>query len=117
MTGSTIVNDTIPPDRELETEWSIKNKVRKAERFLKGPIPIHILHQASRLPGKALPLYLAIRHRCDLQRSNQVTLPSQYLFAWGIDRHAKRRALKVLREVGLIATDIQTGRSTRVTIV
>ena len=71
-------------DVEVETVWVRKQQQRRALRFLKGPIPLVLLHGAAQLPGKALALYLAIRHRADLRRASEVTLPAKYLAAWGI---------------------------------
>ncbi len=74
-----------------------------------------LLQDASRLPGKALALYLATRHRFDLRRTPEVTLPADYLAAWGIDKDAKRRSLATLEAAGLIrVVGRGPGRSIRV---
>jgi hypothetical protein len=117
MMDSYAIGDDAIASQELETKWGRDHSNRKKERFLKGPIPIPILHQVSHLPGKSLPLYLAIRHRSDLQRASTITLPSVYLLEWGIDKHSKRRALNALVIMGLITTSHQVGQSTRVTIL
>ena len=80
--------DTPEPvaDVEIETRWSQSGRKRSTARFLKGPVSLESLQTASRLPGRALQLYLAIRHRCDLRRSKSVTLPAAYLEGWGIGR-------------------------------
>ena len=100
---------------EVETVWVRNQRRRRAARFLKGPIKLDPLHRAAQLPGKALALYLAIRHRADLRRSPEVTLPADYLATWGIRKDAKSRALAVLEGAGLVqVTGCQSGRSVRV---
>ena len=43
-----------------------------------------------------------IRHRADLQRCEEVSLPTAYLAAWGINKDAKRRAIAALEQAKLI---------------
>ena len=69
-------------ETEVETVWAKKQRRKHASRFLKGPIPLTALQHAARLPGKALALYLAIRHRTDLACFPTVSLPAVYLNAW-----------------------------------
>jgi hypothetical protein len=108
---------TNTPETEVETKWRRAQRRRRSSRFLKGPIQLELLQQAARLPGKALAVYVAIRHRSDLQSSSEVTLPGDYLAAWGIDRDAKRRALAVLEDSGLILViERRPGRSTIVAL-
>ena len=98
---------------EVETAWVRKQRQRRAARFLKGPIKLDLLHRAAQLPGKALALFLAIRHRADLRCSAKVTLPTNYLALWGVGRDAKRRALGALEGAGLIRiVDSRPGHST-----
>jgi hypothetical protein len=104
-------------EREVETAWSVRGEVRKREAFLKGPIPLPPLLEAAILPGRALPLYLAIHHRVAVTGSTSVSLSSSYLRPWGIDKDAKSRALGVLEKVGLIVAERRAGRPTRVTLV
>ncbi len=61
---------------EVETAWVRKQRQRRAARFLKGPIKLDLLHRAAKLPGKALAVFLAVRHRADLQDAAKVTLPT-----------------------------------------
>ncbi len=106
------------PEREVETSWLKERRRRRASRYLKGPVPLALLQKAAALPGKALALYLAIRHRFDLRRTPEVTLPADYLAAWGIDKDAKRRSLAALQAAGLIrVVGRGPGRSIRVALV
>jgi hypothetical protein len=103
------------PEREVDTSWRKERRRRRAPRYLKGPVPLALLQKATALPGKALALYLAIRHRFDLRRTPEVTLPADYLAAWGINKDAKRRSLATLEAAGLIrVVGRGPGRSIRV---
>ncbi len=104
-----------PPEREIATRWLKERRHRRASRYLKGPVPLALLRRAAPLPGKTLALYLAIRHRLDLRRTPEVTLPTDYLAEWGINKDAKRRSLATLEEAGLIrVVGRGPGRSIRV---
>ena len=106
------------PEREVDTSWRKERRRRRASRYLKGPVPLALLQKAAPLPGKALALYLAIRHRFDLRRTPEVTLPADYLAAWGINKDAKRRSLATLEAAGLIrVVGRGPGRSIRVALV
>ena len=109
--------DRSPEEVEVETQWTRARPGRRTNRFLKGPIPLSNLQAAAQLPGHALHLYIAARHLCDLRRAQTVTLSSSYLKPWGLDRHAKRRALAGLELAGLISVDRHRGRSVRVTLI
>ena len=103
---------------EVETAWVRKQRQRRAARFLKGPIKLDLLHRAAQLPGKALAVFLAVRHRADLRATAKVTLPTNYLALWGVGRDAKRRALAALEGAGLIRiVDCRPGHSTVVASV
>ncbi len=101
---------------EVKTRWSGAKGNRNTVRFLKKT-PLGPLQRAARLPGRALHVYLAIRHRCDLRREQMVTLPAAYLQAFGISKDVKRRALAELETAGLIRVERFAGRTARVTLV
>ena len=101
---------------EIKTRWSGSANSRISGRFLKKT-PLGSLQRAARLPGRALHIYLAIRHRCDLRQSKTVTLPSAYLGTWGLDKDSKRRALTELELVGLISVGRRRGRTVVVTLL
>ncbi len=102
---------------EVETRWTLAGSKRFQGRFLKGPVLLKPLQAAARLPGRTLHLYLAIRHRCDLRQSRAVTLPSAYLRSWGLDKHAKSRALAGLELARLITVDRNRGHTVVVTLL
>ena len=100
-------------ENEVVTIWVRKHHQRRLARFLKGPINLDLLQRAARLPGKALIVLLALRHRADLRGSPEVTLPTDYLAQWGVGQTAKVRALGALEGAGLIRiVDRRPGRST-----
>jgi DNA-binding transcriptional ArsR family regulator len=103
-------------EREIPTDLSSALENRALGRFLKGPIPLSLICAAARLPGQSLALYLAVRHRSDLTRSDSVTVPAALLRSFGIDKDAKSRALKLLAAEGLVKVEQRRGRSARVTL-
>jgi DNA-binding transcriptional ArsR family regulator len=66
---------------------------------------------AAQLPGKALAVYLAIRHRTDLTRKNAVKLPAGLMRDLGVSKDAKARALRQLEAAGMITVRRQDGQS------
>ncbi len=102
--------------RRVETQWSRRGQQRAHARFLKA-VPLPLLQKAARLPGRALALYLAIRHRSDLRRGQAVTLPAAYLRDWGISRYAQDRALVILETADLVDVERRSGRPALVTVL
>ena len=90
----------------------------KDERFFYGNVPHSIIGSVSPLPGKALATYLAVWDRCKLEGHGvPVTLPNAFaLDPWGVNRHAKARALRSLEDAGLIHVQRSTGRAPRITL-
>src|SRR5262249_50139747 len=70
--------------------------------FVKGPIPLAWLGSAAGLPGKALAVGLAIWFQRGLKKCETVTLTGPILHQFGVDRHAKYRALTALEKAGLV---------------
>ena len=62
---------------------------------------------------------VAIWDRCKLEGHGvPVTLPNAFaLDPWGVDRHAKGRALRILERAGLIAVERSTGRAPRIVLL
>ena len=71
-------------------------------RFVKGPIPLDCVVRAAQLPGKALCLLLLIYYRTGASGTEWVTIPRRLLNEAGINREAKRRALRQLKAAGMI---------------
>lgn len=102
---------------EVETEWSAARKLRIQGQFLKGPIPLADIARASRLPGQALGLFLAVHHRTALTGCSSVTLPAALLQQLGISRDAKARALHALEQASLVTVERASGRTAKVQLV
>ena len=90
---------------------------RPGEHFIKGPIPLKWLIQASKLPGKALHVSVVIWYRAGLENNRTIKLSNINLKAFGLTRYAKKRALIYLETAGLIAVIRHTGRAPVVTIL
>ena len=104
-------------EREVLTSALRRAQERSSERFVKGPIPIRLIAAAGKLPGRALLVLLAIRHRIDLTGKPAVSLPSSTLADFGFDKHVKSRALCDLEQAGLIRVSRVKGRAAIVTLV
>lgn len=107
----------VRPEREVATDASRKRTGALASRFLKGPIPMPPLWTASRIPGKALAMYLAIRHQADITGRSSVRMPASLLREFGIDKDAKSRSLRALESAGLILVRQIRGQSAQVELV
>ena len=94
-----------------------KPPTRLTEPFLKGPIPLSWLAKAGKLPGRALHVGTVIWQRAGVERKQTVSVPSQILAEFGVDRFAKKRALDALAKAGLISVVHHRGRNPVATIV
>jgi hypothetical protein len=83
-------------------------------RFVKGPIPLDRVVRAAQLPGKALCLLLLIYYRTGASGTEWVTIPRSLLDEVGINREAKRRALRHLEYIGMIHIKQTKGYQTKV---
>lgn len=107
----------IQTETEVVSSASVARTQRIEGRFLKGPIPMAAIVAASRLPGKALVVYLAIRHQADLSRKAEVVFPASLAAELKLTRDAKARALQHLEQAGLIGVSREKGCSARITLV
>jgi hypothetical protein len=106
-------------DPDITGEHEIDIGLRKCPLrglFLKGPLPLPELGLVARMPGKALALWLLIRHRTDVSRNGWATLPPRFLNEWGIRQRAKTNALRHLEQAGLIKIEQPKGYMLKVTI-
>ena len=102
---------------EVETAALRSARVRTSGRFLKGPIPLDNIAVASRLPGQALAVFLAIHHRVALTRNAVVTLPKRLLNEFGVTKDVKARALHALEKADLVRVERRSGRAPTITII
>lgn len=125
-TGSSYIESPLPPsggngagitEVEVETAALRSARLRQTGRFLKGPIPLDDVAIASRLPGQALAVFLAIHHRLALTRNTVVTLPKGLLTELGVTKDSKARALHALENAGLIRVERGLGRTPTLTII
>jgi hypothetical protein len=101
-------------ETEVQTDLLRQSKVRRQERFLKGPIPLPNIAAAARLPGQALALFLAVHHQTALTGKASVALPARLLQDLGISRGAKARGLRALEEAGLVTVVRTRGRAAKI---
>ena len=85
--------------------------------FLRGPIPMQWLHDASKLGVSALWVGCVLWHLAGLKKSGTFLVSNLHMHRWGVKRCAKSRALKALAYADLINIEGRGKRSPRVTIV
>lgn len=90
---------------------------RSGEKFLKGPVPLFWVMVASKLPGKALHVGIALWYLAGLTKSPVLKLNQSRLKDFGITRDSARRGLRALEHLGLILVVRKTGRKPQVTIL
>lgn len=120
--GCCMSNET--PIVERKFQWShatgamaASNSPKKIDGFIKGPIPLVWIEQASKLPGKSLHVGLVLWYLSGLKKTRTFSLGSKQLLAFGIGRDAKAEALTRLASAGLIAVSQASGRAPVVTIL
>ena len=104
-------------ETEVKTGLSRQAKIRRGERFLKGPIPFRDIATAARLPGKSLAIFVAVHHQIALSGKPIITLPASLLAGLGCSRGAKSRGLKALEQSGLITVTRPKGRTAQIQLV
>ena len=88
--------------REIPTLASRRAQRGRAEPFLRGPIPVRLIGAALDLPGRPLPVLLAIWHRVALTGKPWVSLPPNVMADFRFGRTVKARAIAELERAGLI---------------
>ena len=86
-------------------------------RFIKGPLPFKWMCNAAMLPGRALAVGLALWFEAGCKKTDTVTLTTKLLSRLGVERGAKMRALRNLREAGLIEYKGTSGKNPEVRIL
>lgn len=97
---------------ESEVDWFKPFK----PRFIR-PISNDWVDRASRLPGKALHVALAIWRQAGLESSSTIRLSLKPLRENHVSRQAVYRGLKVLEEAGLVEVERRNGALPTVTIL
>ena len=82
---------------------------RRADRFLKGPIPLNWIREHVQCPADRL--LLVLRAHGDMRRSNEIKVTADVLRDAGIaDRKAAYRAMKKLEVSGSLSVSRKPGR-------
>ena len=85
--------------------------------FLRGPVPMRWLHDASKLGVSVLWVGCVLWHLAGLKRSGTFQVSNLHMHRWGVERRAKSRALIALERAHLIAIKNRGKRSPKVTIL
>ncbi len=105
----TSVRDRDVPAERVDTASSKGRRKRRADRFLKGPIPLNWIREHVQCPADRL--LLVIRAHADMQRTGEVKLTADMLHDAGItDRKAAYRAIKRLEASGSLSVSRKPGR-------
>jgi hypothetical protein len=105
----TSVRDRDVPAERVDTASSKGRRKRRADRFLKGPIPLNWIREHVQCPPDRL--LLVIRAHADMQRTDEVKLTADMLHDAGItDRKAAYRAIKRLEVGGSLTVSRKRGR-------
>ena len=103
------VPDINVPAERVDTASSKGRRKRRADRFLKGPIPLHWIRERVQCPADRL--LLVLRAHGDMQRSDEVKVTADVLRDAGItDRKAAYRAIKRLEVSGSLSVSRKPGR-------
>ena len=87
------------------------------ELFIKGPVPLVWLGQASSLSCGALRVGLVLWFEAGCRRSRTVTMGPALLAKLGIPRNTGQRGLAALESAGLVSVERHRGRCPVVTIL
>lgn len=90
---------------------------RPGERFVKGPVPMPWIAQASQLRGGALAVGLMLWHKAGILDCCTVPYCHGHAVKVGVRYQASYRAIKALEKAKLIAVVRTAGRSLAVTIL
>ena len=93
-----------------------KRSRRRAQEFLKGPVPLGWLAVAARLRGKALAVGIAVWFESGRKKRSVVNLTGPILARFGVSRHSAYRALEALEKAGLVRVERNNGKNSLVEI-
>ena len=104
-----------PNGRSLKPKRLTSHR-KRGDWFLKGPIPGAWLSVASKLPGKAFHIGIALWHESGMTNLREVRMTTTLIRKFGVLRGAGARALHQLESAGLVSVVRHTGRCPLVTI-
>jgi hypothetical protein len=98
---------------EVETEWSRRRKKVSRAKLYVCPVAVSDIKIAVELGGSCLAVLLAILFRADTtkRRGPRLTLPTDTIALFGINKSSKQRALKRLEQAKLIEVQRSPGHS------
>ena len=103
-------------EREVPTSASRRIEQQRSGLYLRGPVPVRLIGAVLDLPGRPLPVFLAIWHRVELTGKSWVSLPAAVMAAFRISQPIKSRAMTELERAGLIRVKRAPGRPTLVSL-
>lgn len=89
----------------------------KKKPFVKGPIPLWWVTKASKLPGKAFHVAIAVRYLSGVRGGKTVTVTRSDRRTFGLERYSLYRGLEHLANAKLVYVDRKSGRAPVVTIL
>ena len=101
-------------DKALPRE--IPSVAARRDRLFFPTLPGRLFGTLAPLPGKALAVYMLLRLRSRLERSQMVTLTSTFVAQFGITPRQKALALACLETHKLIVVEHRQGKNPRVTL-
>jgi hypothetical protein len=118
MNISNITDSSVPVKRlrlSPVTGTLVENK--PSALFLKGPIPLDWISAATKLPGKALAVGIALWWLGGMAKGGEVKVTKTALNALNVSRDACYDSLKRLEEANLITVIREPGKRPHVRIV
>lgn len=94
-------------------------KARRAKReglFLRGPFYFGDASKASACHPRGLIVWMLVKHRSDLTKEAEVTVPNHLAEEFGASKKAKARALEALEVAGLVSIRRKTDGAWRVSL-
>jgi hypothetical protein len=92
-------------------------RLRIVGQYFIRPIPLGWACRASRLPGKAFNVAVAIWHQAGLRSSHSIRLSMKQMRRFGLHRCAVYHGLAALEHAELIKVERRNGLLARVTVI
>lgn len=113
------INDLTIPVTRLRFSHEAKKlvEVKSSTLFLKGPIPLDWISAAAGLPGKALPLGIALWWLEGMSKGGGIKMTKIALAKLNVSRDAYYDGLKRLEAANLISVTREPGKKPHVFLV
>ena len=103
-------------DTEATKRLKANRRRKRADLFVKGPLPFPWLIAAARCHPRGVEVLLMVRMLSDIQGAAEVALPNGLLAEMGVTRETKRRVLAALEDAGLVLVNRCPGRLPQVAL-